>query len=86
MFSKIMVINQMLIMKFGSHDLYRIILFPVVWNPWVEKAKEISDFGDDEFPNMVCVESGHVSSPVILLPGTAFEASQILQVSQLNFV
>jgi D-hexose-6-phosphate mutarotase len=61
-------------------------LFPVVWNPWVEKAKEISDFGDDEFPNMVCVESGHVSSPVILLPGTAFEASQILQVSQLNFV
>lgn len=85
MFSNIMVINQMLIMKFGSHDLYRIILFPVVWNPWVEKAKEISDFGDDEFPNMVCVESGHVSSPVILLPGTAFEASQILQVSQLNF-
>ncbi|KAJ4433710.1 hypothetical protein ANN_16021 [Periplaneta americana] len=52
----------------------------VIWNPWVEKAKEISDFGDDEFPNMVCVESGHVSSPVILLPGTAFEASQILQV------
>jgi D-hexose-6-phosphate mutarotase len=59
------------------------LLVPVVWNPWVEKAKEISDFGDDEFPNMVCVESGHVSSPVILLPGTAFEASQILQVSQL---
>nr|CAD7401445.1 unnamed protein product [Timema cristinae] len=51
----------------------------VVWNPWIEKAKEIADFGDDEFPNMVCVESGHVSSPVILLPGTAFEASQILQ-------
>jgi len=72
--------------EFSCHDLYRIILFPVVWNPWVEKAKEISDFGDDEFPNMVCVESGHVSSPVILLPGTAFEASQILQVSQLNFV
>nr|CAD7423674.1 unnamed protein product [Timema monikensis] len=54
----------------------------VVWNPWIEKAKEIADFGDDEFPNMVCVESGHVSSPVILLPGTAFEASQILQGGQ----
>lgn len=52
----------------------------VVWNPWIEQAKEIPDFGDDEYPNMVCVESGHVSSPVILLPGTAFEASQILQV------
>lgn len=52
----------------------------VLWNPWVQRAKELADFGDDEYPNMVCVESGHVSSPVILLPGTAFEASQILQV------
>ncbi|XP_055385921.1 uncharacterized protein LOC129614951 isoform X2 [Condylostylus longicornis] len=52
----------------------------VIWNPWVEQAREISDFGDDEYPNMLCVEAGHVSSPVILLPGTAFEASQILQI------
>lgn len=52
----------------------------VVWNPWIDKAKEMSDFGDDEYPNMICIEAGHVSSPVILLPGTAFEASQILQV------
>ncbi|XP_015835652.1 uncharacterized protein LOC660753 isoform X2 [Tribolium castaneum] len=52
----------------------------VIWNPWVEHAKEMNDFGDDEYPNMVCVESGHVSSPVILLPGMGFEASQILQV------
>ncbi|KAJ6645776.1 putative glucose-6-phosphate 1-epimerase [Pseudolycoriella hygida] len=51
----------------------------VIWNPWADQAREIADFGDDEYPNMVCVESGHVSSPVILLPGTAFEASQILQ-------
>ncbi|KAG8327291.1 hypothetical protein J6590_022714 [Homalodisca vitripennis] len=52
----------------------------VIWNPWVEQSKDLSDFGDEEFPNMVCVEAGHVSSPVVLLPGTAFEASQILQV------
>ncbi|KAK4319388.1 hypothetical protein Pmani_009671 [Petrolisthes manimaculis] len=52
----------------------------VVWNPWIEKAKEIPDFGEEEFPNLVCVEAGHVSSPVILPPGTVFEASQILQV------
>lgn len=59
-------------------------LFLVVWNPWIEQSKEISDFGDDEYPNMVCVEAGHVSSPVVLLPGTAFEASQILQVRYLT--
>lgn len=40
----------------------------------------MSDFGDDEFPNMLCVEAGNVSAPVILLPGGVFEASQILQV------
>ena len=38
----------------------------VVWNPWMEKAKEIPDYGDDEYPNMICVQSGHVSSPVHL--------------------
>ncbi|KAJ8735816.1 hypothetical protein PYW07_007436 [Mythimna separata] len=52
----------------------------VIWNPWSEYAKEIPDFGDDEFPNMVCVEAGRVATPIVLLPGTAFEASQILQV------
>ncbi|XP_013133161.1 PREDICTED: glucose-6-phosphate 1-epimerase [Papilio polytes] len=52
----------------------------VIWNPWAEFAKEIGDFGDDEFPNMVCVEAGRVAAPIVLLPGTAFEASQILQV------
>lgn len=34
---------------------------------------------------MLCVEAGHVSTPVILLPGTAFEASQILQVNNDSF-
>lgn len=40
----------------------------------------MTDFGDDEFPNMLCVETGNVTNPVILLPGAVFEASQILQV------
>lgn len=55
----------------------------MIWNPWAEYAKEIPDFGDDEFPNMVCVEAGRVAAPIVLLPGTAFEASQILQVGRL---
>lgn len=53
----------------------------VIWNPWADQARDLGDFGDDEYPNMLCVEAGHVSTPVILLPGTAFEASQILQVN-----
>ena len=52
----------------------------VIWNPWIEKAKEIPDYADDEYPNMICVQAGHVTQTVPLMPGTAFEASQILQV------
>lgn len=33
----------------------------VLWNPWVDKSKRMPDFGDDEFHNMVCVESCNVS-------------------------
>lgn len=29
----------------------------VVWNPWITKAKAMPDFGDDEWPGMVCVET-----------------------------
>ncbi len=40
----------------------------VVWNPWIEKAQEMSDFGNDEYQRMVCVESGNVGSNAIKLP------------------
>jgi glucose-6-phosphate 1-epimerase len=32
----------------------------VVWNPWIAKARAMPDFGDDEWPGMVCVETGNV--------------------------
>ncbi len=32
----------------------------VVWNPWVEKAAGLSDFGDEEYKQMVCVEPAAV--------------------------
>ena len=42
----------------------------VVWNPWIEKARAMADFGDDEFKEMVCVESGNVGeSKLTLAPG-----------------
>jgi glucose-6-phosphate 1-epimerase len=39
----------------------------VVWNPWVAKAKLMPDFGDNEFKQMVCVESGNVAQHKITL-------------------
>jgi glucose-6-phosphate 1-epimerase len=36
-------------------------LTTVVWNPWVEKAKALSDFGDAEWKQMACVETCNVA-------------------------
>jgi len=43
-------------------------LSTVVWNPWITKAKAMSDYGDDEYQGMVCVESGNVAMNEITLP------------------
>ena len=32
----------------------------VIWNPWTGKAARMGDFGDDEWPGMVCVETANV--------------------------
>jgi D-hexose-6-phosphate mutarotase len=40
----------------------------VVWNPWIAKAQQMPDFGNDEYLHMVCVESGNVSSNQLTLP------------------
>jgi len=39
----------------------------VVWNPWIAKAQQMTDFGNEEYRNMVCVESGNVASNKIVL-------------------
>jgi len=42
----------------------------VVWNPWVEKAKAMADFGDEEWVKMLCVETANVGRhAVTLAPG-----------------
>lgn len=52
----------------------------VVWNPWSEKAKGMSDFGNEEYRTMVCVEAGSVSNPVTLGAGDKISFSQKLTV------
>jgi glucose-6-phosphate 1-epimerase len=43
----------------------------VIWNPWVDKARSMSDFGDDEWPSMLCVEAANAGARRILLPPQA---------------
>jgi len=46
----------------------------VVWNPY----KTLSDWNDDEYKKMVCVEVGNVARPVSLAAGETWQAGQIL--------
>jgi len=42
----------------------------VVWNPWIAKAANMPDFGDDEWQRMVCVETANAFDHAITLaPG-----------------
>jgi glucose-6-phosphate 1-epimerase len=34
----------------------------VVWNPWIERARAMADFGDDEYRSMLCVEAASVGA------------------------
>ncbi|MFA7324996.1 MAG: D-hexose-6-phosphate mutarotase [Candidatus Nanopelagicales bacterium] len=57
----------------------------VVWNPWVEKAHRMSDFGNEEWPSMLCVEGGNLrESAVRLDPGQSHEMRYSVRVEPLS--
>jgi len=42
----------------------------VVWNPWIEKALKMKDFGDEEWRRMICVETANAGvNAVTIGPG-----------------
>lgn len=56
----------------GNANKYNVVIkkenFPdtVVWNPWIDKAKGMTDFGDEEYKRMICVEAGHIQGRYVL--------------------
>jgi D-hexose-6-phosphate mutarotase len=40
----------------------------VVWNPWVAKSRAMPDFGDDEWPGMICIETANAAVNAVTLP------------------
>ncbi|XP_047249535.1 putative glucose-6-phosphate 1-epimerase isoform X2 [Capsicum annuum] len=50
----------------------------VVWNPWDKKAKSMTDFGDEEYKHMLCVEAAAVEKSVTLKPGEEWRGRQEL--------
>ena len=39
----------------------------VVWNPWIDKAQRMADFGDTEYQEMVCAETANAGNEIITL-------------------
>lgn len=50
----------------------------VVWNPYIEKAKGMSDFGDDQYQEMICVEPGLLGEPQ-LKGGSTAKLTQVVE-------
>jgi D-hexose-6-phosphate mutarotase len=57
----------------------------VVWNPWIDKAREMKDFGDGEYKSMVCVETVNADTDVIsLAPGDTHTLESIIRLESLT--
>jgi len=56
----------------------------VVWNPWIEKAEKMGDFGPDGHRGMVCVETANALENVVTVaPGAAHSMLAVISVEPL---
>ena len=57
-------------------------LTTVVWNPWVQKARALSDLGNNEWMQMICIETSNVSDfAVDLAPGEQHRMKALVRVT-----
>lgn len=56
----------------------------VVWNPWIEKATQMGDFGDQGYLEMVCVETANALDNVVTVkPGETHRLEAVISVESL---
>jgi glucose-6-phosphate 1-epimerase len=54
----------------------------VVWNPWIDKARDLPDFGEDEWKGMVCAEVGNIRDAAVrLAPGGSHTMTAIFELA-----
>ena len=52
--------RRIIVEKSGSHST-------VVWNPWIEKTKGMSDMAPDDWKGMICVETANAADNAVTL-------------------
>ncbi|MBN2642593.1 MAG: D-hexose-6-phosphate mutarotase [Victivallales bacterium] len=51
----------------------------VMWNPWIAKSQRMPDFGDREYPGMLCVETANVRKNALTIkPGATHSMSAMI--------
>ncbi len=56
----------------------------IVWNPWIAKSRTLSDFADDAWQRMVCVETARVMDDAwVIAPGATESVSIALHTEDL---
>lgn len=57
----------------------------VLWNPWIEKSKRLSNFDDEDYRNMLCIETGNIGNDAIrLMPGASHSLSLKVECSSVS--
>jgi glucose-6-phosphate 1-epimerase len=69
--------RELVIEKAGS-------LATVVWNPWIEKSKRLTDLPDEAYPEFLCIEAANAGEDVVTLqPGQEHLLMQRIEVRKL---
>lgn len=70
--------RRLMVEKTGSNTT-------VLWNPWIEKAKRMPDFEDDEWPRMLCIETCNVRDYAVMLePGQTHMMTATIRIESAN--
>lgn len=49
----------------------------VVWNPWIDKSKRLSQFEPDAYQRMLCIETARVMADCVVLPAGASDVLDV---------